>query len=400
MPSTLSLENLNQSIRDGAAAFRARTRFQPAGGAGEKIFPPTFAGARYMIEHRRLPGREEPVPCVVLDTVQSQANRLEEALRLAWETNRISIPVVAVDFSDEDLIDPVGRITSLEAPHRIADAIFRDSELDGVLFRESEAGRGVDVASVTNATSLYQLCPTALVLGLWDSHGPKGGLGVKFERAFCSEIVGVGIPDPSTTQAQENRGVRRDPLGIRANVPVTGDRMEWNISEDPKAKGTKSPSKIGHSNVPFNSDNAGVTIEYADQTSVLSLIALRRLRFPLDESPPDPEVDDAGRAVLAALALCGATLASANGFDLRSRCVLWPEAPVTWELLARPGQDPQEFTLDEEGAISLLGEAVATAEKVGLTWQEEPVLLKPSSRLAELVRRSQEQEVQAGPEEA
>lgn len=399
MPSTLSLDDLQQSIRDGAAAFRARTRFQPAGGAGEKIFPPTFAGATYMIEHRRLPGREEPVPCVVLDTVQSQANRLEEALRLAWEANRISLPVVAVDFSDEDLIDPVGRITSLEAPHRIADAIFRDSELDGTSFRESEIAGGIDAASVTNATSLYRLCPTALVLGLWDSHGPKGGLGVKFERAYCSEIVGVGIPDPSSTKDQKSRGLRRDPLGVARNVLVTGDRENWEVSGDPKAKGTQRPSEIGHSNVPFDSDNAGVTIEYAEQTSVLSLIALRRLRFPLDDAP-NPEVDDAGRAVLAALALCGATLASAKGFDLRSRCVLWPEAPVKWELLARPGQDPQEFTLDEEGAIALLGEAVTTAEKVGLTWQEEPVLLKPSSRLAELVRRSQEQEVQAGPEEA
>lgn len=42
-----------------------------------------------------------------------------------------------VDFSEASLPVPVGRITSLRAPHRVADAILRDSEYEGVRFRES-----------------------------------------------------------------------------------------------------------------------------------------------------------------------------------------------------------------------------------------------------------------------
>ncbi len=70
--------------------------------------------------------------------------------------------------------------------------ILRDSELDGQPFRRSPRGKALDTVSPTNATALFELCPTALLFGMWDSHGPKGGLGPKFERAMVSEIVGVG----------------------------------------------------------------------------------------------------------------------------------------------------------------------------------------------------------------
>lgn len=76
----LTLEVLNEAVKGSAAAFRCRRRLQPAGGDGDKVFPPTFAGAVYAIEKRRVSGRAEPVQCVLLDSVQSQANRMELAL--------------------------------------------------------------------------------------------------------------------------------------------------------------------------------------------------------------------------------------------------------------------------------------------------------------------------------
>src|SRR5581483_5981780 len=140
----LALGVLRNAVAGSAAAFRCRRRLLPAGGAGDKVFPPTFAGAVYAVEQRRIPGRTEPVTCVLLDSVQSQANRMELALQEAVDAGRITIPLVVVDFSDHDptgdleadeaagrLIDKVGQITSLQVPHRLADAILRDSELDG-----------------------------------------------------------------------------------------------------------------------------------------------------------------------------------------------------------------------------------------------------------------------------
>jgi hypothetical protein len=69
-PDTLTLDLLRNAVKT-AAAFRCRRRLQPAGGEGDKVFPPTFAGAVYAIEKRRVPGREGAVQCVLLDSVQS-----------------------------------------------------------------------------------------------------------------------------------------------------------------------------------------------------------------------------------------------------------------------------------------------------------------------------------------
>src|SRR5437763_1536024 len=131
----LSLEVLQSAVSGTAAAFRCITQYQPACGPGEKVFPPTYAGSKYAMEQRRING--EAVPCVLLDSVQSQANRMEEALLQAYEAKRLHFPLMVVDFActedgsrqDDAAIAQIGRITTLDAPHRIADAIFRDSVL-------------------------------------------------------------------------------------------------------------------------------------------------------------------------------------------------------------------------------------------------------------------------------
>lgn len=395
----LNLEVLESAMKGTAAAFRCRRRLHPAGGPGDKVFPPTFAGAVYAIEKRRIPGHEEPVPCVLLDSVQSQANRMELALQEAVDAGRIRMPLVVVDFTEYDptgdleadaaagrLIDRVGRITSLQVPHRLADATLRYSELDGVPFRRSGKGKALNTVSLTNATPLFELCPTALVFGMWDSTGPKGGLGAKFERAMVSEIVGVGATWESDYRA---RGVRRDPFEVSKNVQVipSEDRTEFRVAKG-KERGVR-PSELGLASVPFDVPNSGLTIEYAEQTTTLSLISLRRLRFPIDGGEPKEDTDLAARTVLAALGLCAATLAFEAGTDLRSRCLLWPDGPMVWELLDRPGEEPQRFSLSSRSAIALLADAVARAKARGLPWPEDPIVLKPSESLVELVRLSQ-----------
>ena len=99
----LTYQRLKEAVSGGTIAFRRRQRLQPAGGPGTKVFPPTYSGAVYATEKRRLPGREEPVDCVLLDSVQSQANRMEEALQTACDEGRfedIGLPVVVVDFTE------------------------------------------------------------------------------------------------------------------------------------------------------------------------------------------------------------------------------------------------------------------------------------------------------------
>jgi CRISPR-associated protein Csb1 len=393
-PAKLTIDILQNAVKT-AAAFRCRRRLQPAGGEGDKVFPPTFAGAVYAIERRRVAGRSDPVHCVLLDSVQSQANRMEQALQQAIDGGTLKMPHVVVDFSGYDpqdggeqqggLIDAVGRVTSLEVPHRLADAIVRDSSANGTPFRNSDKGKALNRVSLANATPLFEMCPTALVFGMWDSTGPKGGLGPKFERAMVSEIVGVGAEWHEDYRA---RGVRRDPLEVRAAVKVVKNAdKSWRLAQE-KEKGVTEPSKINHSSVPFDSRNSGVTIEYAEQTTTLSLIVLRRLRFPL-KGTTSFEADLAARTVLAALGLAAATLAFESGMGLRSRCLLWPDGPMTWDLLDKPGQLPRPFAVSGDQAVEVLKQAVDAAKEVNLPWPEKPIELRPSENLVELVRRSQ-----------
>lgn len=423
MSNPLTLDALRSAVTGTAAAFRCRTVLQPAGGAGDKVFPPTYAGAIYATESRRLPGRDEPVECVLLDSVQSQANRMEEALQQAVDEGRLKIPVIEVDFTGGDLLSEVGKVTSLQAPHRIADAILRDSLLDGKPFRKTEVGKKVDAVSLANATPLYELCPTALVFGMWDSTGPKGGLGAKFARAMVSEIVGIDAEFGVKTSSRIDPVIHKNPplyetesgeLTVDESAAVRDSKGSpkkyhkklselnlGNVTPDFSRYSQKSITNENRQTVdPMRKDGAfiqagcvapgGVTVASAEQMVVLSLPALRRLRFPVQGGQPDPKADAAGRTVLAALGLCAATLAAEKGFDLRSRCLLWPEAPMAWEVLDLPGSEPKKVSLDGAGAIRLLQEAVAAAKEAGLSWREEPLRLTPSSELVALVRKSQE----------
>jgi CRISPR-associated protein Csb1 len=135
----------------------------------------------------------------------------------------------------------------------------------------------------------------------------------------------------------------------------------------------------------------GVTIAHAEHTAVISLPQLRRLHFPIaspSESSTQLNVDIAARALLTSLALVGLTLAAERGFDLRSRCLLFPQEAMRFELLEVPGS-PNSFTLTSEAAIQIFTAAVDAATKAGLPWETAPVKLTPSPQLIELVKRSQ-----------
>jgi CRISPR-associated protein Csb1 len=339
----------------------------------------------------------------------------------------------------------------------LADAILRDSEYeeekDGaktkVPFRSSRPGKTLNSASQMNALPVYQYCPTALLFGMWDSTGPKGGLGAKFERAFVSEVIGVNANFGIKTAS------RIDPLigatkGIVLYQHQDKERV-WTLDPESAAKdasgnpiklGKKDPGKVSNSNLgnvtpgfakygkgaegydPMQARNAymnyqvsedgrqasvqsivelerpkvqpergiapgGVTIDHAEQLTTISLIALRSLRFPIADAAKQSVANNAAQTVLASLGLCAATLAFENGMGLRSRCLLWPETTMDWELLEKPGADPVKFTITSEDAMKLLADAVEKAKEAGITWEENPVKLTPGKELVKLVRLSQ-----------
>ncbi len=388
----IDLQTLKDAVGGTAAAFRCVTDYQPAGGPGDKVFPSTYEGGRYATEQRIKPDTGEIRDCVLLDSVQSQANRMESALLEECRAGNLELPLLVARFDQPDLLKKF-TVTSLEAPHRIADAIFRDCLLDGKIFRKSEKGVVLDNSELRNSTGLFGLCPTALIFGVWDSTGPRGGLGTKFQRAVVSEIIGYDAVVGTKTSS------RIDPAQILLGAgplyeheSASDDRPHWTLQKNGRGKKLGKdgkPSEAIHGNVTPSIEDGGFTISKATQTTVLSLSALRRLRFPLNGAADSvKDVDLAARTALAALGIAAGSLARNDG-DLRSRCQLFATQASIWELLDRPGEKPRQFECDSDTALRVLAEAISEAKEVGLPW-EGKIELTPSPELVELVRRSQE----------
>ena len=399
---SLDLRILQEAVAGYAAAFRCVTRYQPAGGPGDKVFPPTYEGGQYATEQRIVPTTGEIKQCVLLDSVASQANRMELALLAARRSGLVDLPLLEVRFDQDDLPRKF-MVTSLEAPHRIADALFRDSRLDGKMFRASDTGKLLDNARTDNAAGIFGICPTALLFGFWDSTGPRGGLGVKFQRAITSEIIGYdAVQGKKTASRIDPASIARIPSPIYERKDQSDEHPTWTLEREQAAGGNRPrtlgrdgrPSEANHGNVTPTIADGGFTISGAVQTTTLSLAAIRRLRFPLNgAADSDAGVDNAARTALAALGLAAGTLARADT-DLRSRCHLLPQNPVVWELLDQPGQPPAEFPLDAMSALQLLNDAIADARSNGLPWASL-ISLTPSEDLLELVKRSQDLDAQS-----
>jgi CRISPR-associated protein Csb1 len=389
MSENLTLAALTAAMGGSAAAFRSITKLQPIEGEGGKVFPATYSGGKYATEKRRLisdDGNEREVECVLLNSVQSEANAAELALLNAIEHEQISIPLIEVDFSEANtqFQKDLPNLTSLEVPHRLADAILRDSMLsDGTRFSKSQYATRWRRSNLWNATAVYELCPTALVFGMWGSPEKPGGLGAKFERAYISEIVGV-----DALVVEDRSGFRVDPISASSKVPLVRTEDGFQLAGE-NAKNAIRPSELNHGNIVFDSTNGGVRCRFAEQTTVVSLGALRKLRFPSDGTN-DAKRDQTARTVLAAIGLCAGVLASERGTSLRSRCSLRPTAPRVWELLDGPGAAAKTYTVDGAAAIALLNEAVAAAKAAKVTWMENKLTLKPTPELTALIRKSQE----------
>ncbi len=402
----LAFERLRDAVAGEAVALRSRMALQPAGGEGDKVFPPSYAvdgraDHKYAVEERQVGDGDKVSTTVLLDSVASQANRAELALLDGWERGELVFPVPWVDFSDDGGATDYEKLTVLEAPHRLADAIFRDSLLDGTLFRLSDIGRAITDATPRDATDLFRYAPTSLLFGMWDSTGPKGGLGSKFQRAYVSEIVGFDA------RVGKKVGSRIDPLQIERVAPEdrvynSADRSEvW--TDDPErserdkgkpvhaSRGSASgeagqPSKINHGNIvpSIDAQAGGVTISSALQTTVISFAALRRLRC---KGHPR-EAETAMHVAVAALGVAAIAYQYAMDYDLRSRCLLLPAHPPRLELLRRDGSPGEVVEVDRATSARILEGAAAQARAAGIGWEANEIRLVPAPKLLELIRRS------------
>ena len=386
----MNFSALLDAVGQGAAIRRVR-RLQPVGGTGDKIFPPTYPGptkdspSRHIFEQRQING--EKVRCVLVDSVQSQANRMEEALLVAAQDG-LPLPYVTVDFSGQGL-EPLSQITSLDAPHRVYDAILRDSLLHDEPFMKSEKGKRLSAAKPADATALLELSPNALLFGAWHSQGEGGGIGAKFARAIVSEIIGVDVPveisgDERTGKKVQTAGkraaIRIDPLGTSKNVEVFkgSSPSDWSTESGPGRSPAK-PSNILHGNILSSMESLGVTCAHLEHRAVITLAGIRRLYFGSNGR------DAAGRSLIAALGLVALVEQDVRGYALRSRCDLVCESTAPLELVRADGK-VDTIELDREKSRGLYEEAYSNAEKAGFAF--ESLTLTPQRQLVEIIQAS------------
>ena len=390
MPRRINLAALltgcaDDSFDDG---IRIDSHLEPLAGTGGAVKPAVYEGGTYQLDRRwASPNDGEPTQVIVIDNVPSQANRLEEALRRNREA--VSIPEFILDLSDlPHLPAHLPRsLSSLEFPHRNADAYLRDAQLDGQDFLKTEIGRAIFGATAQTCGPLIAWFPQALLYGFWQSHLGRKRQNTKHARAWVSEIVGW---QPASTETRV-LGLKGDALNLNTDDVVTSDpddRTAWEVGKNTRTVAAKRDklSEIGHGQVPFMGNDApaaAVSFARVTQRATVSFAQLRRISL----GGVSGGSDAAARALLVALGLHAHQLAFGRGFALRSGAELRPRATTAIWL----GADDDE-TIDLGGAEAtqaLLESAREHASSQGVPldgWGAPATRLTPKANLSAAIR--------------
>lgn len=301
--------------REGPVAIVAKERLRPVGGSDSPVFPPTYAGVDgYCIDS--LPDGHNRC---VLDSVQSQANRIEP--QFMEEPYRVLVPQVMVKAGDVTF-------NVLEMAHRLADASARFSSLSDRIDVAFKA-----LADTRNAMPVAKLSPLSLILGVWDSRGT----GVKMQRALGSMVYADDVT-PLTSHAQF--------------VPSFSAENVDDL-EKLKKEIEKKSSVIGLAHVP-SSGRGGVLVRgRIVRDSILNLIVIRQLHGANEDEAQRL------RAYLLGLSLVALTLP--QDYNLRSGCQLVRDGAdaVEMKLVQRDGTETN-FSIQHKQALAFATECAST----------------------------------------
>lgn len=306
------------AVRGDVVALVRRQPMRPAAGHGTPVFPASYAAeksgdpGRYCISPV---GRDGAHNVCVIDSVQSQAGRIEAALQQApYRALTRPVSVSVVTREGETL-----QIDVLAAAHRVFDAVFRFSTLQP----QVQAAAREHVGG--NARSMAALAPMALICGAWDSRGEK----LQIPRAFSAEVTAHDVSVLSR--------------GAQYNAAVRASEVEG-LDDAGSVEGLDPVPSFGL---------GGVIASRIERRAVLSLATLRRnARAVRGAQAPDEVL-----RYLWALALVVATMPVEP--DLRSGCLLVPDGAPTLVLVRADGEE-EAVTLDA-AAVLAYAEAAALA---------------------------------------
>ena len=372
--STITLQHLLDACSPGGASvLTSVTPLEPAAGPHASVAPAKFvSGSKSVFAYERRFWNGEAVTAVLIDSKQSQNNRLEAAVSAAIADED---PVLArtprIELRFED-----GQVYSdLDLPHRAFDGQIRAGTINGEPVTSVEEYRKLRDATVNHARPLLERSPMTLLLGGWDA-SRKSHQG-RYRSILVGEIIGILADQDGGAEANQSKrgGARIDPLGARIQLDRAGRKAIADAQKEELSKKTYDNSigknekeglaRLGIGGIPPSLEQlGGVTCQAIIRSHVLSFAALRALRF----DSPTPEGDVACRALLAALALNGLARSDAE-LLLRANCDLVETGPAVVTLDKRYGQKESFEPLSIDQAQELLSAAIDHAiQAANLTW--------------------------------
>jgi CRISPR-associated protein Csb1 len=312
---------------DGPAAIVIREYLMPVEGKEGVLFPATFAAGDGFPGGYNVDGDPNGTNVCLIDSVGSQANRIEPLF--AEEKYKALVPQVVVKAGEKE-------VNILEAGHRAGDAIVRCSELQHTLqsaFKSVLKG---------DAQPLAKIAPTSFVFGVWDSRDTQA----KLPRLVASTIRAFNV-----------RKLTRSAQFVPATEYVTDELLA-----EPADKATKDAyAERGFIHVPATGSPGGVIATGGVRRDATLGLAAVRLLF----AGKDEKKTLALRRYILGLALTAFTH-NPSGF-LRQGCllVLDPDPKEPREFAeVYPTGERKPVTITHEVALSYAS-AAAKAFGVG-----------------------------------
>lgn len=335
----MTIDTVEQLYKSPAVALSLREFLRPA--SGEVIFPPTYAPASKNEKSGYNISPTKTGNVCTLDSVGSQANRMEPIfLEAEYRHLAPQITVRAGANLGANL---------LKMGHRLADAAIRFSDLYDCIHEAFLAYR-----ERGDATKIAKIGPTSLVFGVWDSRETH----TKVPRLINSTIRAYDV-DLLTRSAQYVPTFEYSDIGFSE-----GDR--------------ENAAEIGLAHVPSTNTHGGVIINgpIVRQTE-LNLNALKALR-----GTDAAETEKLQRYILG-LALVA--MLAPRVHDLRQGCLLAPDRahPATLCTVMMDGSiDEAGFTFEDVKAF-----AKVAAETFGVGESREGVFSANKAREASKAKK-------------
>ncbi len=359
---------------EGPAAIVLKQWLKPVG--RKVIFPPTYANPSqkkgdpsvYNIDRHgetttllkrfeRLPkthtfvdaerteqGREYSV-CVI-DSIPSQANRIEPAFARIAEGKLVPNIVVNAKVGDEEVT-----VSLLQAGHRAADAIVRFSSLS------SDLTEAIKARDKGDSLPLAKLAPTSIVFGMWDSRAS----GVKVPRLITSMIVAYDV-------IEVRRSAQYVPALDYAGAGVVADKDET---------GLKKLADEGMAEVPATHTPGGIeAMGGICRDATLNLSTLRDITTFKNGKIDSDGTRNLQRYILG-LSLVAITWFDGKSLNLRQGCQLVtdPERAMSRVLVNADGTE-SPFDINRDIAVEY---AKNVAENFGVGDDRMDVKFDPKS---------------------